>query len=87
MRKTMNTLLLTLSLSLFLRSPKAIARPVQDPSTVLILVNDAYLPETGTGAQGASDFVGEHYAVMRNIPPNNIVHLNIPYAGYQSDGK
>jgi uncharacterized protein (TIGR03790 family) len=60
---------------------------VQDPSSVLVLVNDAYLPETGTNGVGASIFVGEHYAEMRNIPASNILHLNIPYAGWQSDGQ
>jgi uncharacterized protein (TIGR03790 family) len=57
------------------------------PSTVLVLVNDAYLPESGTNGLGASVFVGEHYAEIRNIPASNIVHLNIPYAGWQSDGQ
>ncbi|MGC2659400.1 MAG: TIGR03790 family protein, partial [Bryobacteraceae bacterium] len=57
------------------------------PSTVLVLVNDAYLPETGTNGVGASVYVGEHYAEMRNIPSGNVLHLDIPYAGYQSDGQ
>lgn len=56
------------------------ARATDDPSTVLILVNDAFAPETGTGTVGASDYVGQHYATMRNIPTSNIVHLNIPYS-------
>lgn len=65
----------------------AYAQQANDPSTVLVVVNDAYLPETGTNGKPASVYVGEHYAAMRNVPSSNILHLNIPYAGFQSDGR
>lgn len=58
-----------------------------DPHTVLVVVNDVYSPEAGTNGMPASIYVGEHYAAMRNIPSSNILHLHIPYAGYQADGK
>ena len=50
----------------------------EDPSTVLILVNDQAPPEAGTGSVGASVYVGQYYAQQRGIPAQNIVHLNIP---------
>lgn len=65
----------------------AMAQTTNDPSTVLVVVNDAYSSEAGTNGNPASVYVGEHYAVMRNIPASNILHLNIPYAGYQADGQ
>ncbi len=49
----------------------------EDPSTVLILVNDATPPEDGTGASGASVYVGEYYAAKRAVPAQNILHLNV----------
>lgn len=49
-----------------------------DPTRVLILVNDATPPETGTGSAGASVFVGQYYAAQRHIPTSNIVHINMP---------
>ena len=49
-----------------------------DPSTVLVLVNDAYPPENGTNGVGASVWVGQHYAEVRGIPAANVLHLNIP---------
>ncbi|MEP7353903.1 MAG: TIGR03790 family protein [Acidobacteriota bacterium] len=54
---------------------------VEDPNTVLILVNDQSPAETGTGGLGASVFVGQHYAQKRGIPSSNILHLNIPVGG------
>lgn len=63
------------------------AQTANDPSTVLIVVNDAYKPEAGTNGTPASVYVGEHYAAVRNVPACNILHLNIPYAGYQADGQ
>ena len=49
-----------------------------EASTVLILVNDAVPPQAGTGAKGASVFVGEYYAEQRGVPASQILHLNIP---------
>lgn len=66
---------------------KSLAQTPDDPATVLIVVNDAYNSETGTNGKPASVYVGEHYAAMRNVPTCNILHLNIPYAGYQADGQ
>lgn len=84
----MKTLLKTLLLALIaVWCPSVMKAQSANPSTVLVLVNDAYLPENGTNGEGASDFVGEHYASARNIPSGNILHLNIPYAGWQSDGQ
>src|ERR1017187_2049864 len=57
-----------------------------DPSTVLVLVNDAYPAEDGTNGIGASDYVGQHYAQVRNIPSANVVHLNIPLSVMHSGG-
>lgn len=64
----------------------AMAQAVNDPATVLVLVNDAYNPESGTNGVPASVYVGQHYAAMRHVPASNILHLNIPYAGWQADG-
>ncbi len=64
------------------------ADPHPQAGRVLILVNDAMKPETGTGATGASVFVGEYYAGKRGIPKTNILHLttvtdeSIPYPDY-----
>lgn len=65
----------------------AIAQVANDPTTVLIVVNDVYNPEPGTNDIPASVYVGQHYAAVRHVPTSNILHLNIPYAGYQSDGQ
>lgn len=51
------------------------ADPHPQAERVLILVNDAMKPEPGTGAIGASVFVGEYYAGKRGIPKGNILHL------------
>src|SRR5437764_7957238 len=56
-----------------------------DPSTVLILVNDLVPPESGTGATGASIYVGEYYATRRGVPFSNIVHLHVPLACCEND--
>ena len=66
------------------------ADPHPQASRVLILVNDAMKPETGSGTTGASVFVGEYYAGKRGIPKANILHLttvtdeSIPYPDYVS---
>src|SRR5260370_31829369 len=52
-----------------------------DPATVLIIVNDATPPETGTDGVGASIWVGQHYAAARGIPTSNIFHIN--YGGWK----
>jgi uncharacterized protein (TIGR03790 family) len=65
----------------------AMAQSANDPNTVLVVVNDVYRSEAGTNGKPASVYVGEHYAAMRNIPASNILHLKIPYAGYQADGQ
>lgn len=49
-----------------------------DPASVLVLVNDSVGPENGTQGKGASVFVGEHYAQMRGVPADHVLHLNIP---------
>ncbi len=49
---------------------------VIDPTRVLILVNDAMPPETGTGTVGASVWVGQQYAVKRGVPTANIIHVS-----------
>lgn len=49
-----------------------------DPKQVLIVVNDLVPAETGTGATGASVYVGQSYASKRGIPSSNIVHLSVP---------
>src|SRR5205823_5075294 len=54
-----------------------------DPSTVLVLVNDAWPAEAGTGGLGASIYVGGHYAAVRHIPAGNVLHLNIPLDALQ----
>ena len=56
----------------------ATAASSTDPSTVLVLVNDAWPAETGTSGVGASVYVGQHYTQARNIPSANVLHLNIP---------
>lgn len=65
----------------------AIAQTPNDPGSVLVVVNDAYSSEAGTNGIPASVYVGQHYAAVRNIPASNILHLHIPYAGWQADGK
>src|SRR5258708_17227860 len=47
-----------------------------DPSTVLIIVNDATPPEAGTNGIGASVWVGQYYATARGVPVSNICHIN-----------
>ena len=75
---------------LFLLPFHAWADPHPEAGRVLLLVNDAMQPETGTGTTGASVFVGEYYAGKRGIPKTNIVHLttttseSIPYLDYVS---
>lgn len=59
-------------------SPTPTPNPTADSQSVLILVNDAYPAETGTGGVGASVYVGQHYAQMRGVPTSQILHLNIP---------
>ena len=64
------------------------ADPHPQAGRVLILVNDAMKPETGTGATGAGVFVGEYYAEKRGIPKANILHVttataeSVPYSDY-----
>jgi uncharacterized protein (TIGR03437 family) len=58
----------------------AFAATHPEASRVLILVNDAAPPESGTNGKSASVFVGEYYAQQRGIPLANIVHLNVPLA-------
>ncbi|MSV28450.1 MAG: TIGR03790 family protein [Bryobacterales bacterium] len=53
------------------------SRGAEDPSSVLILVNDDTMPEPGTGRKGASLYVGEYYAAKRGIPKSNILKLHI----------
>ncbi len=53
------------------------SRGAEDPSSVLILVNDDAMPEPGTGRKGASLYVGEYYASKRGIPKKNILKLHI----------
>ena len=53
----------------------------EDPSTVLVVVNDALGPEAGTGGKGASVYVGDYYVAARSIPAGNVVHLTIPLGG------
>jgi uncharacterized protein (TIGR03790 family) len=72
-------------LSLF--TGNAIAQTANSPKTVLIVVNDAYHAEAGTNGVPAGVYVGQHYAAMRHVPASNILHLNIPYAGWQADGQ
>src|SRR5260370_6315130 len=52
-----------------------------DPSTVLVIVNDATPPGAGTNGVGASVWVGQHYAAARGIPTSNIFHMS--YGGWQ----
>jgi uncharacterized protein (TIGR03790 family) len=54
------------------------AAPSPEAGTVLILVNDAVPKAPGTGAKGASVWVGETYASRRGVPFNQILHLDIP---------
>ena len=56
-----------------------------EASAVLILVNDAVPPQAGTGAKGASVFVGEYYAEQRGVPAAQILHLNVPLGCCASD--
>jgi uncharacterized protein (TIGR03790 family) len=51
---------------------------LEDPGSVLIIVNDAMPPEPGTGSQGASEYVGRYYAQARGIPLGNILHISSP---------
>lgn len=62
---------------MILGAATAAGQSTVDPSSVLVLVNDLTPPETGTGAKGASVWVGEHYAGLRAIPPENVVHLKV----------
>jgi len=58
-----------------------------DPSSVLILVDDNTPPEAGSNNKSPSVFLGEYYAQKRGIPFSNIVHLqisNINPAGWDS---
>src|SRR4051812_13977528 len=51
--------------------------PAQYKSTVLVVQNDATLPETGTGVTGASAYVAAHYMAARSIPAGNLCHISI----------
>ena len=79
---------LRIAVPLFLLAAAAWADPHPQAGRVLILVNDAMKPEAGTGATGASVFVGEYYAGKRGIPKANILHLTtataeaVSYADY-----
>ncbi|MEP6535511.1 MAG: TIGR03790 family protein [Bryobacteraceae bacterium] len=81
-------LLLRIAACCWCLAAAAWADPHPQADRVLILVNDAMKPETGTGAAGAGVFVGEYYAGKRGIPKGNILHLTtttletIPYADY-----
>src|SRR5437870_8346936 len=68
---------------IFARSRCAYA--AEDPSTVLIIVNDNTPPQAGTGSVGASQFVANYYAAARGIPTSNIVHTSTRMACCQSD--
>ena len=58
-----------------------------DPSTVLVVVNDSTPLEPGTGNKGASQYVADHYASARKIPPGNIVHIRVPMGCCENDPK
>jgi uncharacterized protein (TIGR03790 family) len=83
MRPTLLRLLAVAVLAVLLL--RTVASAADDPDRILILVNDAVPPESGTGGKGASIYVGEHYADRRGIPRSNIVHLTIPLACCEND--
>ena len=43
---------------------------------MLVVVNDATVPESGTGSVGASQYVANRYAAARGIPTGNVAHIN-----------
>ncbi|MFN0169412.1 MAG: TIGR03790 family protein, partial [Bryobacteraceae bacterium] len=47
-----------------------------DPTSVVILVNDLAPPEAGTGKVGSSQYVGNYYAQARKVPRENIFHFS-----------
>jgi uncharacterized protein (TIGR03790 family) len=65
--------------------PRGLAATSPEAASVLVLVNDAALPEPGTGTKGASVWVGEYYGQQRGVPDSQIVHLNIPLACCESN--
>jgi uncharacterized protein (TIGR03790 family) len=67
---------LAVSFALLSNLPRLSA--AHEPAKVLLVVNDATPPETGTGGIGASLFVAERYAEARGVPQSNIVHINVP---------
>ena len=77
MRTTSCNALLALACGVFV-IPGHVFGSSYDPSTVLVLINDLYPAEDGTNGMGASQFVGQHYAQLRQIPAANVVHLKIP---------
>ncbi len=47
-----------------------------DPSSIVILVNDLAPPEAGTGKVGSSRYVANYYAQARKVPKENIFHFS-----------
>lgn len=72
----------TLALSASMLEAKKPSPPAEaanpTAASVLILVNRAVPPQTGTDGMGASEWVGASYAEKRGIPKRNIIRLDIP---------
>jgi len=66
----------TFTLLLLLLPVIGTAQPSDDPASVLLIVNDATVPEPGTGKMKASQYVANYYAQARRIPKSNIFHIN-----------
>ncbi len=70
---------------LFYQVPKpcAVCAPCfsDDPASVLLVVNDATIPETGTGSKGASQYVADVYRTLRRVPSRNVAHINVALSG------
>lgn len=87
MMRYINLLILLLVVGIFTtaQQPKATGPCApcysDDPSAVLLVVNDATIPETGTGSKGASQYVADVYRTLRKVPAVNVAHVNIAMSG------
>ncbi len=69
---------MVVKLKLFLAFLPLILSAAANPeaSSVLVIVNDATVAETGTSGVGASQFVANRYIAARGIPAANVVHIS-----------